>query len=163
VRLFLPASSFAAAIAIGALAGSGSYTFVAAAGLSYLSDDPGVCVNCHIMREQYDGWRHGSHHAVATCNDCHLPHDTHLHMLLVKASNGYHHSYAFTFQDFPEPIRIQPGNSQVLEANCRRCHEIAIGEITAHGTLGVPSDPVQQTDLFGCVRCHQSSGHGPTR
>ena len=163
MRLFLPASSFAAAIAIGALAGSGSYTFVAAAGLSYLSDDPGVCVNCHIMREQYDGWRHGSHHAVATCNDCHLPHDTLLHALLVKAGNGWHHSVAFTTQAFAEPIRIKPGNSLVLEANCMRCHATVVGEITAHGTLGVPTDPLQRADLYGCVRCHQAVGHGPTR
>lgn len=159
----LQRAAIAASIAIGSFAGAGTYTFVNAEGLSYLSDDPAGCVNCHIMREQYDGWRHGSHHAVATCNDCHLPHDTHLHMLWVKASNGYHHSYGFTFQNFPEPIRIKPGNSQVLEANCRRCHETVVGEITAHGTLGVPSDPWQQTDLYGCVRCHQGAGHGPTR
>jgi cytochrome c nitrite reductase small subunit len=44
-------------------------------GTSYLSSDPAVCINCHIMQEQYDGWLHGSHHAVAVCNDCHLPHD----------------------------------------------------------------------------------------
>ena len=65
-----------ASISIGALVGSGSYTFVFAHGHSYLSDDPAVCKNCHIMNEQYDGWRHGSHHGVATCNDCHLPHDS---------------------------------------------------------------------------------------
>ena len=163
MRPFLPTASLAAAIAVGALAGSGGYTFVAAAGLSYLSDDPAVCVNCHIMREQYDGWRHGSHHAVATCNDCHLPHDTLLHALFVKSSNGWHHSVAFTTQHFAEPIRIKPGNAEVLEANCVRCHATAIGEITAHGTLGVPTDPMQGADLYGCVRCHQQVGHGPTR
>jgi len=27
----------------------------------------------------------------------------------------------------------------------------------------VPSDPLQQADLYGCVRCHQGVGHGPTR
>lgn len=152
-----------ASIAVGVFAGSGTFTFVAAEGASYLSDDPAVCVNCHIMRPQYDGWRHGSHHAAATCNDCHLPHDSLLNALLVKASNGYHHSKAFTFQDFPEPIRIKPGNAQVLEQNCLRCHQEATREITAHGTLGVPTDPTQQADLYGCVRCHQDVGHGPHR
>ena len=155
--------SVAATAALGAFGGASAYTFVAANGLSYMSDDPAVCVQCHIMRDEYDGWRHGSHHAVATCNDCHLPHDSLLHKLFVKASNGYHHSRAFTFQDFAEPIRIAPGNSRVLEANCRRCHAIAIGEITAHGTLGVPSDPRLEVDLYGCVRCHQGVGHGPVR
>lgn len=152
-----------AAAAVGVFAGSSTYTFVAAEGTSYLSDDPAVCVNCHVMREQYDGWRHGSHHAVATCNDCHLPHDSLLGALVVKASNGWHHSKAFTLQDFAEPIRIKPANAEVLEANCLRCHGGTVGEITAHGTLGVPSDPTQGADLFGCVRCHQGVGHGDSR
>ena len=147
----------------GLLAGAGGYTFVIAHGGSYMSDDPAVCVNCHIMREQFDGWQHASHHGFATCNDCHLPHDNVLHKLFVKASNGYHHSAAFTLQNFVEPIRIKPGNAKVLEANCLRCHAELTTEITAHGTLGVPTDPRQGADLYGCVRCHQAVGHGPVR
>ena len=161
-RVFLTLLS-STAVLLGALVGAGMFTFVEAKGASYLSDDPAVCVNCHIMREEYDGWRHASHHAVATCNDCHLPHDNLAHKLLVKASNGYHHSRAFTLQDFVEPIRIKPSNAAVLEANCLRCHGPLTAEITAHGTLGVPTDPSLEADLFGCVRCHQEVGHGPTR
>jgi cytochrome c nitrite reductase small subunit len=153
----------AASVMVGVLVGSGLFTFVSAQGTSYLSDDPNVCVNCHVMREQYDGWRHGSHHATATCNDCHLPHDNVVNKLFVKASNGYHHSKAFTTMDFPEPIRIKPSNAEVLEANCRRCHEELTNEITAHGTLGVATDPNLKADLYGCVRCHQEVGHGPRR
>ena len=155
--------SLLAGLFTGVFAGSGLYTFVAANGTSYLSNDPSVCVNCHIMREEYDGWRHASHHAVAVCNDCHLPHDNALHKLFVKASNGWHHSKAFTTLDFAEPIRIKPGNAQVLEDNCLRCHGELTDQITAHGTLGVPTDPTQKADLYGCVRCHQQVGHGPTR
>ncbi len=159
----LVVGSLMAAALVGLFVGAGAYTFVAARGASYLSDDPAVCVNCHIMREQYDGWRHASHHAVATCNDCHLPHDNVLHKYFVKASNGYHHSKAFTLQDFAEPIRIKPGNAKVLEANCLRCHGMLTSAITEHGTLGVPTDPTQKADLYGCARCHQAVGHGPTR
>ncbi|MFN7964885.1 MAG: cytochrome c nitrite reductase small subunit [Acidobacteriota bacterium] len=148
---------------VGAFAGTGLFTFVSANGTSYLSDDPRVCINCHIMRTEYDGWLHGSHHAVATCNDCHLPHDNIVHKLFVKAANGYHHSKAFTLQNFSEPIRIKPANAKVLEANCLRCHELITDEITAHGTLGIPTDPSQGADLYGCVRCHQEVGHGPSR
>ena len=145
---------------LGTFLGSGIFTFFAAHGASYLSDDPAVCVNCHVMRENYDGWVHGSHHAVATCNDCHLPHDNPLHTYAVKASNGYHHSRAFTLMDFHDPIQIQPGSAAVLEANCVRCHRGMTLELTGHGTLGVPTDPTRGADLYGCVRCHPGVGHG---
>jgi cytochrome c nitrite reductase small subunit len=147
-------------LVLGAFAGSGLFTFVAGHGTSYLSNDPAVCTNCHVMREQFDGWQHSSHHAVAVCNDCHLPHDNLAHKLFVKASNGYHHSQAFTLQNYPDPIRIKPGNAEVLEANCIRCHGNMVGDIDAHGTLGVSTDPGRKADLFGCVRCHPGVGHG---
>lgn len=155
--------SLLASVLIGVFVGTGLFTFVSANGTSYLSNDPSVCVNCHIMREEYDGWRHGSHHAVAGCNDCHLPHDNVVNKLFVKASNGYYHSKAFTLMNFPDPIRIKPSNAKVLEDNCLRCHTTISDEITAHGTLGVATDPALKADLYGCVRCHSSVGHGPTR
>jgi len=43
------------AILFGILAGAGGYTFYFAQGASYLTDDPNACVNCHIMREHFDG------------------------------------------------------------------------------------------------------------
>src|SRR5262245_623919 len=66
-RVSLPALGLCALV--GVLVGIGGYTVHYAGALSYLSDDPKACVNCHIMREQYDGWQKASHHAVATCND----------------------------------------------------------------------------------------------
>lgn len=143
---------------VGVLAGVGGYTFWYANGASYLSDDPRTCVNCHIMRDHYDGWQKASHHAVAVCNDCHIPHDSFIAKWYVKGTNGYHHSRAFTFQDFHQPIRIKPGNAAVLEANCIRCHEPVVSQITMHGGLGL-----DENDLYGCVRCHGDVGHGPTR
>ena len=141
-------------ILMGALLGAGGYTFFYAHGLSYLSNDPKACVKCHIMREQFDGWQKASHHAVATCNDCHVPHDF-IGKWLTKASNGHHHSEAFTFQNFHEPIRIKPGNAAVLNANCLYCHKDFTREITAHRVL-------KDEELY-CVRCHAGIGHGPTR
>lgn len=139
---------------VGFCVGEGAYTVYYAQGLSYLSDDPKACVNCHIMREHYDGWQKASHHAVATCNDCHTPHDSIVSKYLTKAENGFWHSKGFTLQDFHEPIRIRPINSRVLQKNCLHCHHDLVDHILT------PGDP--QGGL-SCVHCHQNVGHGPTR
>jgi cytochrome c nitrite reductase small subunit len=141
----------AVAIAIGAALGLGGFTFRYAEGLSYFSTDPRACANCHIMRSQYDGWRHASHHAVATCVDCHLPRGF-VAKYLAKASNGWHHSKGFTLQDFDEPIRIKPANSAILAASCLHCHADLV-----HGLVsGARTDRA----AVECVHCHASVGHG---
>jgi cytochrome c nitrite reductase small subunit len=128
------------ALMFGVLAGSGLYTARYAEGLSYMSDDPKACVNCHIMRDQYDGWLKASHHGFATCNDCHLPHDIIVHKYYIKAENGFWHSKGFTLQDFPEPIRIRPHNRAVLNNNCVHCHESLVGQITSHAAATETAD-----------------------
>jgi cytochrome c nitrite reductase small subunit len=140
--------------ALGLTIGLGSYTFWYAEGGSYLSNDPKTCVNCHIMRDQYDGWQHASHHAVATCNDCHVPHET-IAKYLAKAEHGFFHSKAFTLQDFDEPIRIHAKSSRSLQENCVHCHQELVSEIRGHMKDGDESN--------NCVRCHAAVGHGPPR
>lgn len=139
-----------AAVGVGTVAGIGGYTFVYARGGSYLSDDARACVNCHVMRPQFDGWERSSHAAVATCNDCHTPTSFFDHWF-VKASNGWHHSYAFTTGDFDEPIQITPGNLAVTEQACRGCHGELVAQVDAFAHPG--ADPVS------CTRCHRSVGH----
>jgi cytochrome c nitrite reductase small subunit len=135
--------------------GLGGYTFWYAEGASYFSNDPKACVNCHVMREPHDSWQKASHHAAATCNDCHVPHGP-VAKYLVKAENGFWHSKAFTLQDFHEPIRIRPGNARVVRAACLHCHRDLVAEVLGHGT-GDGSGPAD------CVRCHAAVGHGPPR
>lgn len=138
---------------VGVLLGVGGYTFFYAEGLSYMSTDPKACVNCHIMQSQYDSWQKSSHHAVARCVDCHLPHDF-IGKYVAKAENGWHHSKGFTLQDFHEPIMIKAKNAGILQRNCLACH----GEI-AHGLIeGVNGEP----DEVRCVHCHVDVGHGET-
>lgn len=98
-------ASAVAAVQMGRVGGVGGYTFGYADGVSYLSDDPRACVNCHMMRDQYESWLRSSHHAVATGNDCHLPRDP-IGQWLAKTRHGWNHSVAFTLGRFPEPIRI---------------------------------------------------------
>ena len=155
-----------AAAALGAIVGS----FVAAVGYtahyakatSYLSNDPKACVNCHVMNEQYDGWSSASHHARATCNDCHVPHGSIVAKYYVKAEHGYRHSKRFTLQNFHEPIRINPRSREVVIENCIRCHEAMTREIRLAAPARGPG-----ADAIGggldCLHCHESVAHGPTR
>jgi len=142
----------AIASTFGLFAGVGTYTFYYAEGLSYFSNDPRACVNCHVMREHFDGWLKSPHHAVATCNDCHTPHDF-IGKYLTKAENGYWHSKGFTLQDFHEPIMIRPKNSTVLQRNCVACHRQIVAEINTH--------PGNRREMLDCVHCHRDVGHGP--
>ena len=84
---------------LGVLFGLGGTTLHYAEVFSYLSTDPSACVNCHIMRPQYDAWQKASHNSAATCADCHLP-ATFPKKYLVNAENGWGHSKAFTMQNF---------------------------------------------------------------
>ena len=145
------AGSVALAIALlaGGVAGVGGYTFVYADGGSYLTDAAASCANCHVMQEHYDAWIKSSHHAVATCNDCHTPHDF-AGKWATKAANGFRHSLAFTTGRFHEPIRITQGNRAIVENACRRCHQDLVQAIDLAGRGGI-----------ACVRCHDGVGHGP--
>jgi cytochrome c nitrite reductase small subunit len=142
-----------ASLTAGVMAGVGLFTFVYAQGYAYLSNDPAVCANCHIMRDHLDGWLRSSHHAHATCNDCHTPHNL-VFKLWAKADNGWNHSVKFTLQSFADPIRIRPVNARKLRANCIACHEELVSDIRWSGMLSNEAD---------CVRCHAGVGHGPRR
>ena len=139
------------AVAVGLLAGIGGFTILYAEGFSYMSDDPRVCVNCHIMQPQYDSWQKASHHTVATCVSCHLPHGL-IGKYVSKAENGYHHSKAFTLQNFHEPIRITAKASRILQENCVNCHGALVHLQMAGST--------KASDELRCVHCHRSVGHG---
>jgi cytochrome c nitrite reductase small subunit len=136
-------------VLMGLAAGVGGFTFVYAKGISYMSDDPAVCMNCHVMNEEFHGWSRGSHHDVATCNDCHTPKNF-FGKYFTKALNGYHHSRAFTEGGFHEPIQIKARNRAITQARCRSCHDKIVDDIdTVH----------QSSGELDCIRCHRSVGH----
>ena len=140
-------------LGVGVLLGLGTYTFQYGEGLSYFSADPAACANCHIMQPQFDSWQKASHHTVATCVDCHLPHGF-AAKWLAKAENGYLHSKAFTFQDFHEPIFVRARNQRILQENCLTCHAALVEDILLETS--------STTDGLQCIQCHRSVGHGET-
>lgn len=104
------------------------------------------------MEPQYDSWLKASHHGVAACIDCHLPHEG-LRKWLAKAENGYRHSKGFTLQDFHEPILMTEGNARILQENCLRCH----GDLVHDLVVTAGERPAEEAR---CVHCHRSAGHG---
>ena len=142
-------TAVAVAAAVGAAAGIGGYTFLYAEGGSYLTNDPAACANCHIMRDHFDAWAKSSHHAVATCNDCHTPHAS-IRKLITKSRNGFNHSLAFTSGRFHEPIEITARNRAIVESACRRCHGDIVQAIDR---------TARAENALSCVRCHRGVGH----
>jgi len=136
-------------VAVGVALGVGIYTFGYAKGWSYLTNNPAACANCHVMQEQYDAWHKSSHRAVAACNDCHTPHAL-IPKYLVKAENGFWHSFYFTTGTFADPIQARAVSSKVVEKNCRRCHAPIVDQIDARAGHGREMD---------CIRCHREVGH----
>ena len=134
------------ATTLGLLLGLSSFTFQYGEGLSYFSKDPAACMNCHIMKPQFDSWQKASHHTFATCVDCHLPHDF-FGKYMAKAENGWNHSRAFTMQDFHEPILINEKNRRILQQNCLACHADLVHDLVVD-------------DAVDCMHCHRSAGHG---
>ena len=141
----LPWAALALAIGTGWLAGTGLYTFFYAHGISYLSNDPSACANCHVMRDEVAAWSRSSHHAVAVCNDCHTPPGL-VGKLWTKAYNGYYHSRAFTLGSYPDVIRITQRNREIARSACNKCHAEIVHTIDRAGTLD-------------CLHCHADVGH----
>lgn len=124
------------------------FTFAQAEGLSYFSDSPSSCVNCHVMQDQFDAWGHSSHANVAGCNDCHSPHNNVFNQYFSKAVNGFNHSAAFTLDTYDEVITIKEFNIEIVNNNCVYCHADLVHNIVDY-----------QDDSLRCTSCHAGIGH----
>ncbi|MBN8524432.1 MAG: cytochrome c nitrite reductase small subunit [Planctomycetes bacterium] len=149
---FLPAGwKMPVWIALGTFAGLGIVTIHVSRAPSYMSDAPETCMNCHVMTQAYVTWNHSSHRNVATCNDCHVPHDTVVNKYLFKAKDGMRHASMFTLRLEPQVIQLSSAAVPVVEQNCRRCHSALVGEV--HLREWKPGDN-------RCWDCHREVPHG---
>ncbi len=115
----------------------------------YLGDNPTTCNNCHVMDAAYEGWYHGGHKLVATCNDCHTPHDL-IPKYWVKARSGFNHVSAYTMGHLPDPLRAKPVSRDIVQENCIRCHSTTVRMITDG----------QKDNSRYCFECHRRVAHG---
>ncbi len=137
-------------VCIGWFIGSSTTTFVDAKGLSYFSNSPEACANCHVMNDVYKKWSNGPHHHVAVCNDCHTPHDF-IGKWMTKADNGLHHSLAFTFKkELPIVFEAKEKSKQIVQDNCVRCHS---------GIAEHPAGLSNNQESLKCISCHKNPAH----
>lgn len=147
----------AATALVAAIFGLGFYLLKLSNAVSYLSDDPQACVNCHIMTPHYITWNRSSHREVAHCNDCHVPHDNVFNKYFFKAKDGLYHASIFTLRAEPQVIKALAPSVAVIQSNCIRCHE---DQVTDAKMLGlVDGHHGMRTDRT-CWECHRETPHG---
>ena len=148
---------FPVIIILGVLIGIVVFIFKVSNAVSYLSDDPETCINCHIMTPQYATWTHSAHRENATCNDCHVPHDNIFNKYYFKAKDGLRHATMFTLRLEPQVIFIKEEGKKVVHQNCIRCHS----DLVKDSKLATQTNfKVHNKTDRECWDCHREVPHG---
>jgi len=141
-------------IVLGIFTGLFLFLFRISEARSYLSDDPEVCINCHIMTPQYSTWAHSAHRSITDCNACHVPHDNVFNKYLFKAKDGLRHATVFTLRNEPQAIYIREAGREVVHENCLRCHSSLFGD-----GPGRPWEAMMNHRERECLDCHRNTPH----
>lgn len=147
-------------ILAGAFAGLTAYALIVSNAVSYMSDSPETCVNCHVMAPQYATWFHSSHREHATCNDCHVPQTNVVEHYYFKAKDGLRHATIFTLRTEPDVIIMHEPGRRVVQSNCQRCHDDLNHQVVAGHTSFEES---KQGQGPVCWDCHRDVPHGTVR
>ncbi|MCK5536427.1 MAG: cytochrome c nitrite reductase small subunit [Bacteroidales bacterium] len=159
LKIILPPENWRlpVAIALGAFMGLFIYLFIVSNAVSYISDDPKTCINCHVMEPEYVSWFHSSHREVTNCNDCHVPQDNFMSKYYFKAKDGLRHATVFTLRNEPQVIHIKEEGLNVVQENCKRCHSF-VNENVA--TLNIDGHNYNKGEGKLCWECHREVPHG---
>ena len=144
-------------ILLGVIVGLGFYILRISNAVSYLSDNPETCINCHVMNPQYATWTHSAHREVTNCNDCHVPHDNVFNKYLFKAKDGLRHATMYTLRKEPQVIFIKEAGKEVVQQNCIRCHEKLVTDHTGIARFDASRHYRMERS---CVECHRETPHG---
>lgn len=141
----------------GAVIGLGIFILQESKAISYLSDDPKTCINCHVMTSEYITWQHSSHGKVTNCNDCHVPHENAFRKYAFKAKDGLYHATIFTLHAEPEVIVMHEAGQKVVQSNCIRCHNDQVTD--AKSSSWIQAHDGNRKDRQ-CWSCHREVPHG---
>ena len=94
---------------------------------------------------------------VASCNDCHVPHNNVFNKYYFKAKDGLYHASVFTTHSEPQVIRAKEPSVKVIQSNCIRCHGDQVMDAKLEGF--VATHKADRTDRL-CWECHRDVPHG---
>ncbi|MCF8242092.1 MAG: cytochrome c nitrite reductase small subunit [Melioribacteraceae bacterium] len=159
IQFFMPPPSWRlpALLMSGIITGISFHIFYASNAVSYLSDKPETCINCHVMVPQFATWQKSSHGRDTNCNDCHVPHNNFIEKYYFKASDGLRHATMFTFRLEPQVIQIKEAGQRAVQENCIRCHENVIHPISMRALT--TESTLENGERF-CWDCHREVPHG---
>lgn len=143
-------------ISLGVVVGLIAFLFKESEAISYMSDDPKTCVNCHVMIPEYNSWMKSSHREWTTCNDCHVPQDSIVKKYFFKAKDGLYHASVFTLRQEPQVIRIKSASQEVVQQNCIRCHLSQVTDVKYSSWI---DKHVEKRVERTCWSCHQEVPH----
>lgn len=143
-------------IAMGIFCGLLAYTVYISNAVSYLSDEPKTCINCHIMKPEFATWQHSSHREKAVCNDCHVPQDNIFNKYYFKAKDGLRHATLFTLRQERQVIFIEDAGKSVVQKNCIRCHD----DLNKEVKTDISFEEHKKGDGKLCWDCHKEVPHG---
>lgn len=121
---------------------------VASAETMHYTDTAEFCSTCHPMETAYQSFS-DSTHANLSCNKCHAPTDNLFKKVVFKAKAGSHDIYMNTFNadEIPDVIHANQASKDVIQENCKSCHESSIQNVT-HDVKDY------------CIDCHRQVPHG---
>ena len=127
--------------------------------VSYLSDKPEACINCHVMYPQFASWSKSSHSTVK-CVECHIPADNLFRKYYVKGTDGLAHSTYFTMRWEPQVIQMKNRGIGVVQENCIRCHLDLVDMVSLVEATGKSA---AKGDGKLCWDCHRETPHGSVK
>jgi len=119
------------------LGAGGAYTMQA-------TDQAAFCSGCHTMDSAFWTFKN-SGHAKLACNDCHAPNNL-AAKIPFKAQAGGSDVWSTVSKNIPDVIHASKMHKDVIQANCKRCHEPTI-------------QTVAMDAKSYCVECHRSVPH----
>lgn len=110
------------------------------------TDQAGFCGRCHAMSEAALTHQQ-SVHAKLACNECHAPHNI-AAKIPFKTKEGTRDIFATVTKTIPDLIHPGDETREVVQVNCRRCHEAGIQSVNMQAKTH-------------CTDCHRHVPHTP--